>query len=328
MRKHRLTFWLVLIIAAVGIYTLFNFRLFSGEHQEERNVTVILKTLNVRLDFWQAVSQGAEAAAKEIGIRLSVDGPLSEDDAEGQLRLLEEAIERKPQAIVIAPIADKRMPEAFAKAREAGIQLVIINDSPDAAPAPAIVTTDHGKAGRLAGEAAIEATEGHPLIAVIGDEESSAVTEERLKGLRHALAGYPESVVGTYYADNAEDRAYAIVMELLRRGEPINAIIALNEPASQGAAAVLKELNKATEIKLIGFDSTSDEVQLLESGTMAASIVQKPFNMGYLGVKIAQKLMTSGKAEPVTYIDSNVITKENMYTTENQKLLFPFINSK
>lgn len=57
----------------------------------------------------------------------------------------------------------------------------------------------------------------------------------------------------------------------------------------------MKEYNETGAINLIGFDSTSDEVQLLESGIMTASIVQKPFNMGYLGVKAALKLIDGEK---------------------------------
>jgi ribose transport system substrate-binding protein len=328
MLKHRFTLWLVLAIAVIAVYSVFHFKLFTGFTHEDKNVTVILETLNVRYDFWQAVNQGAEAAAKEIGLNLSVEGPLAEDDADTQIEILEAAIERKPQAIVIATIMDDRMPAVLAKAREAGIKLVVINQSPDMKPSPVIVSSNHIESGRLAGQAAIKETNGHPSIAIISDHANSVVSEDRVAGMKLVLAGYNDSWKGPFYAENSEDRAYEIAKQLILADSSINTFITLNGSSSQGVAKALKEQNRTDDVILIGFDSTSDEVQLLEAGIIKASIVQKPFNMGYLGVKTALNLIEGDNADPKIDIESSVITKENMYTTENQKLLFPFINSK
>lgn len=328
MKRQRVTLFFILALVIIAIYSVFNLKLLSSMNEEERSVTVILKSINVRQEFWQAVNKGAEAAAKEMGLDISVDGPLSEEDADTQIRILEAAIERKPQVIVIAPIMDERIWSTLAKARTGGIKLVIMNMSPVMKPSPVVVSSDHIEAGHLAGQTAIEETNGYPVIAIISDNANSNISEERLTGIQLALEGYKDSVLGTYYADDSEQRAYEIANKLLNSGASFNTFITLNESASQGVARVLEEHNKVNDINLIGFDSSSDEVQLIESGVMKASIVQKPFNMGYLGVKTAIKLIDGDKTEPITYIESNVITKENMYTTENQKLLFPFINSK
>lgn len=328
MQKQRLTLWLVLAMIVITIYAVFYFKILSGTTPQEKNVTVILKSLNVRLDFWEAVNKGAEAAAKEMGLHLSMEGPLLEDDATTQIQILESAIKRKPQAIVIAPIMDDRIQLALAKVHAAGIKLVIINTSPDISSSPAVVSSDHVEAGRLAGQTSIEDASGHPVIAIISDHANSTISEERILGIQQTLAGYKDSLIGVYYADNSEDRAYEIAKRLLSSTVPLNTFITLNESASQGVASALKEQDRVSDINLIGFDSSSNEVQLLEAGIMKATIVQKPFNIGYLGVEMALKLIDGNPFDSITYIESNVITKGNMYTTENQKLLFPFINSK
>jgi ribose transport system substrate-binding protein len=328
MRKQRFTIWLILAIFVVGIYSVYYFKLFAGPNIHDNSITVILKSLNVRLDFWQAVNKGAETAAKEVGMELNVLGPLQENDAGEQIRILEEAIEQKPEAIVIAPIMDERIPGILAKARNAGIRLVVIDTPPDMSPMPVVVSNDHVEAGRLAGEASVNATKGLPTVAIISDDPNSKISKERLAGLQEVLNRYDDSVIGVYYASNSEDKAYEIAKRLLANDKPFNALIALNESATIGVAKLLQEQQWAGVIQLIGFDSSVDEIQLLESGTLNAAIVQKPFNMGYLGVKTALKLIDGDKPDPVTYIESNVITQENMYTPENQKLLFPFINNK
>jgi ribose transport system substrate-binding protein len=198
----------------------------------------------------------------------------------------------------------------------------------DLNPPPKVVTNNHVEAGRLAGETSVQETKGHPNIVVISDYVDSAISIERLDGLQQSLKSYEDSLLGVYYSENSEDKAYAIAQELLAGDKPFNTFITLNESATLGVAKVLKEHKKAGTIKLIGFDSSIYGIQLLEEGTLNAAIVQKPYNMGYLGVKTALKLIEGTRTDDITYIESNVITQENMYLPENQKLLFPFIDNK
>lgn len=328
MRKQRYTIWLTLVIIIAAVYSSYYFKLFSVATKHDPSITVVLKSLNVRSDFWQTVSAGAQAAAKEMGLEINVEGPLQDTDIDGQIRVLEEAIERRPRAIVVAPFMDNRMPAILDKIRDAGIRLVVIDTPLEMSPPPVVVSNDHLEAGRLAGQTSIYETKGRPTVAIISDNPQSTISEQRLAGLKHALESYEDSVLGIYYGELSEDKAYEIAKELLAGDKPFNTFITLNESATLGVAKVLKEQHKVGTIKLIGFDSSVYEIQLLEEGVLNAAIVQKPFNMGYLGVKTALKLIESDQTEDITYIESNVITQENMYFPENQKLLFPFINNQ
>ncbi|MNP85086.1 hypothetical protein D3C76_1846650 [compost metagenome] len=58
---------------------------------------------------------------------------------------------------------------------------------------------------------------------------------------------------------------------------------------------------------------------------MLGTVIQKPFTMGYLAVKTALEVVSGHKVAPVMDTGSEFITKENMYTSENEKLMFPFI---
>ena len=46
--------------------------------------------------------------------------------------------------------------------------------------------------------------------------------------------------------------------------------------------------------------------------------------MGYLGVEQAIHVLNGKKAEPKLDSGSKLITKENLYEDENQRLLYPF----
>jgi ribose transport system substrate-binding protein len=63
---------------------------------------------------------------------------------------------------------------------------------------------------------------------------------------------------------------------------------------------------------------------LWNEGFYKLRLFQKPFNMGYLAVKAAIAAVNKISRSVYRY-GSVLITPNNMYLPENQKLLFPFI---
>ena len=114
---------------------------------------------------------------------------------------------------------------------------------------------------------------------------------------------------------------------MLEKNPGINVIAGLNEYSAVGAARAVKDLGLEGKITMVGFDSSIEEIQLLEEGVFKGIIIQKPFNMGYLGVQKAVEIAHGTVVEKDVNSGSELITKDNMYTEENQKLLFHFRES-
>ena len=76
---------------------------------------------------------------------------------------------------------------------------------------------------------------------------------------------------------------------------------------------------------MVAFDSNVVSVGMLETGEVDALIVQNPYAMGYLGVENAYNLINGLQVEKEE-IDTSllIVTKENMYDEESQRLLFSF----
>ena len=98
----------------------------------------------------------------------------------------------------------------------------------------------------------------------------------------------------------------------------------MNEVSTVGAAQALLDAGQAGKVRLLGFDSSLAEIKFIEQGVLAATVVQKPFNMGYLAIRAA--LDAVEKKPRIRFIDTGsvLITAANLYLPENQKLLFPF----
>jgi ribose transport system substrate-binding protein len=82
--------------------------------------------------------------------------------------------------------------------------------------------------------------------------------------------------------------------------------------------------NEKSSIKVYGTGSTSKIISALEEKNINATATQNEFNIGYLGVKAAVDKLEGKKISNST-ISSTIVNTDNMYSKENQRLLFPLI---
>lgn len=57
-------------------------------------------------------------------------------------------------------------------------------------------------------------------------------------------------------------------------------------------------------------------------------VSQKPFNMGYLAVRTAVEAYYGRPVTPYVNTGSELVTRDNMFTREHEKLLFPFADPR
>ncbi|RAR43602.1 substrate-binding domain-containing protein [Paenibacillus sp. MDMC362] len=297
----------------------------SKEEPGTKKVIVGVKALDEN-EFWRVLIEGVHTASREFGVDVSVIGPSQEIEVDMQIQLLEEAVKQKPDAIVLAAGDYNRLVPVAESIRKAGIPLIMIDSAVNGDYAQSLIATDNVNAGQKAGMELSSRLPEHAKVAIISFVQGTSTQIEREQGVRSILEqrGGTE-IVGTYYSEGKEERAYEITKKLLLERPDLNGIVGLNEPSTVGAGRAIRELGLVGKVKLVGFDSSVKEVKLLEEGVLQSTIVQKPFNIGYLGIKTAVSVIEGNKMPPYIYTDSVIINKDNMYTEENQKLLFPFV---
>ncbi|MGK9250615.1 substrate-binding domain-containing protein [Paenibacillus humicus] len=320
MRTKRL--WLPLLLLGFVVLVVWT-GLGRGEASPEDNrIAIIMKTTDANSHYWQTVRSGALAAAKELEVALELSGPLRSIDSDEQARLLEKAIEQRPRAIVLAPIDEDALAPQLEEISRLGIRLIIMDTPLLHHRADSYVSSDHVEEGREAAGILAPGRKTRPVYAFLTSDEKSPVAMQRRNGVLEALPAGSAYNLGMINVGKSEEQAYRTVKSLTVAYPGMNGIIALTDIGVAGAAKALKETGLSGSVKLIGFDSSVPEIQLLEQGAMHALIVQNPFNMGFLGVQAA--LDSSGGSATVD-IPSATITRANMYAPENQKLLFPFV---
>ncbi len=292
--------------------------------EEKKEIVLVLKVIDSSNDFWTAIIQGAEMAAREYGANLTVMGPNAETKYEEQGKMIEEAIAMNPDAIALAPSSFTETQEHARKIEAAGIPLVLVDSVMEEEMGSCIVATDNIEAGRKMGQYILEHFKNIAEIGIVGHVQGVSTAVEREAGLREGLGEFEKKVVDIVFCDSDYRKAYLITKDMLKRYPDINVIVGLNEYSSVGAARAVNDLGLKGEVRMIGFDSSMKEVEYLEDGTFEAMVVQKPLNMGYLCIEKTMQLLNKEKISEVVDSGSVLITKNTMYTEENQKLLFPF----
>ena len=273
-------------------------------------VTVVAKSRES--EFWKAVLSGAEAAATEYNMQLTVLAPDDEENYDAQNQLIEKAVEDGAQAIVFSAIDYEANAEAIA----------VHSDQ-----VAAYIGSDNYGAGRLAARSALEGTEGKLCVGLINYEVNGANGRDREQGARDTFAdsGRAEVVTSMQTHPNAAS-AHSDALRMLQQHPEINVLVAFNEATAVGAVQAVQEMGRVDDLWLVAFDSNVQTIDALQSGAVDALIVQNTYSMGYFGVESAYKLLAGqgGSVEKSNITAVRVITRDNMFAIDKQKALFPF----
>jgi ribose transport system substrate-binding protein len=292
--------------------------------QEKRtHIKVIVKKKDAA--YWTVVKMGADAAAKEFDVDVDFDGPADEKDIDGQIRMVEEAITARADAIVLGASDYNKLVDVAEKAVDAGIPVVVIDSDIHSDRTVCFIGTDNVDAGRMLGRTLIEKVGEECSIAVMSFVKGAASSDQRDEGLYETIRQYGSvRVLSSEYCYSDEAVAEKLTGELVYKYPGLDAIICTNAYGTTGTARAIDKLGKAEKIKVIGFDSTPEEIRFMEKDVVQSLVVQNPFSMGYLGVKRALDALHGKTVEKRINTGSKAIDKNNMYDPENEKLLFPF----
>lgn len=292
-----------------------------GEREEIKEIAVIVKATDS--DFWRRVKDGVNAAATEYNVNVTFSGPDSEEDYLTQNSLIVSAVARGADALVISAIDYERTADAVDAAAAAGVKIVMIDSGVDSDKPECFIGTDNPGAGRLSGESAMSLS-GNPVIGIVNCESASENLSEREKAFREYVREKGGKIVGEVSVASDTESAKKGASELLSAHPEINVIVGFNEWTTLGIGYAIREKGLADKVSAVGFDNNLVSVGMLETGEMDVLLVQNPFAIGYLGVQSAVGLLLGGKVESLTSTATSVITRENMFEGENQRILFRF----
>ena len=297
-----------------------------GQEAETQKTRVAMIVKSTESAFWKSVFAGAGAAATEYNINVSFDGPAAEEDYETQNEMVRRAMDDGVDVIIFSAVDYNANAEIIDQAAQRGIKIIVIDSDVNSSQVSCRIGTNNLQAGIKAAEAALATDDEELYIGIVNYDVNSANGQQRALGFRQTVEQDPrvKNITTINVLSTTED-ARAGAKEMLLSDSRINVVVTFNEWTSLGVGWAIRDLNRADRIQVVAFDSNVVSVGMLETGEVDALIVQNPYAMGYLGVETAANLMNGQTGGPsVVDTATTIVTRENMYEPESQKILFSF----
>lgn len=269
----------------------------SGLAHAQDSFTIGIVEQQLANPFFTKLQQAAVARAQEHGLKTMTAESSVAGDSASQVNAIENMINQGVKGIVLDPANATALVDVVTKARDAGIIVVTTNTSLEpATAADASFETDNLAAGELIGGWAKARLGSEPAhVAMLdydlADKTAKARHDGFLKGFGIA-EGAPE-IAGTALTQANVETGQSSMENLLTAHPEINVLYTINEPAAQGADLAIKQMG--AKVIATSIDGSCSGVRSVADGTIGATVMQFPANMGNLAVDAIVEAVKTGK---------------------------------
>lgn len=306
-----------LMLAVVMCLSLFSF---ASAESGDAEIAIVLKTLGN--PFWETMKTGIEAKAAELGVKVDIFAANSEDDVEGQLTILENAVSKGYKAIGVAPLSPTNLNNVIAQAMQDGIYVVNIDEKVDVDALKALggnvmgfVTTDNVAVGKLAGADICAKLPDGGEVAIIEGKAGNASGLDRRNGAQAAFDEQANiTLVESQPADWDRTKAYDVATNYITKHPDLKAIYCCNDTMAMGALEAVKAAG--ADIMVYGTDGNDDAVAAVQAGELAGTVAQDPAGIGARALEMLVDMIKNATPidmaadVPVEYVSAQLITKE------------------
>jgi ribose transport system substrate-binding protein len=241
---------------------------------------------NVQLPYWQTVANGFNKAAAAYNVQAKVTGPQSYDPV-AELDALRKAVGERPAGILISVADVSTLEREIDSAIREGIPVITVDSDAPATRRLYFIGTNNIEAGRLGGARLVDKLSGKGNVAFFTIPGQSNL-EDRLAGFRQILSAQPGiKIVQTIDikgdAKTASDQATLLMAKT--GTQKIDAFVCLEAISGKPVADAVKAA-KVTDRTVISWDTDEGTLNAVRDGTIDATIAQKPYTMGFFGLKL------------------------------------------
>ena len=252
-----------------------------------------------------------KAKAESLGMEVTVQA--AGVDAALQARQFDDGVARKFDLIIVQPVSEQAIVPALARAKEAGIPVIISNNSPkDGTEAlyQTFVGQDQNEMGRIVGRQIVksfkESGREGGKVALITGALTEGLGPRRLAGIKEAIAVNPKiEIVAVEDARWDTATGERIAGQLFARFAAQGGLDGVYGMADNLALATIKAAEAAgiplgsgpKQLLVFGGNCQKEGIDALKAGKMVSSVSQIPT---YVGEKLADAAndIFSGKTLP------------------------------
>jgi ribose transport system substrate-binding protein len=277
---------------------------------QKPKVALVMKSL--ANEFFLTMEDGAKAYQIEhsADFDLVSNGIKDESDTANQIRIVEQMIVSKVDALVIAPADSKALVPVIKKAMDAGIKVVNIDNQldPDVLKSKKLqvpfVGPDNRKGAKLVGDYLAQQLKAGDQVGIIEGVPTTTNAQMRTAGFRDAMDAAQMKIVSVQSGNWEIDKGNAVASAMLNEYPDLKALLAGNDSMALGAVSAVRAAGKAGKVQVVGYDNINAIKPMLKDGRVLATADQFAARQAVFGIETALKLV---RGEPSGADDKGVI---------------------
>lgn len=270
----------------------------------------------IGIPYFTAMEQGGKEAAERFGVEFMYVGATTASAPE-QVRLMDNLIRQKVDAISISVLDSASINPVIKKAREAGIAVYTSDsDSPDSERQVYVAQALDDELGYTLIDRLVLQMGGEGKIGIVSGESTAtnlnSWIEFMKKRVQEKYAPKVEIVDIRYTTGGSSEDALRQATELMTKYPDIKGLVAVASTTVPGVAQAVQQAGKAGKVAVIGYGSPNTVRQFIKDGIMKESILWDPKALGYLtvwagiqlveGKPFQERNTVPGMKEPVRYL--------------------------
>jgi ABC-type sugar transport system substrate-binding protein len=272
--------------------------------------------------FNQMITEGLEAKGAKVTLLEN------NFDAALQVQQFNQAVQQKPDLILLEATDTKSMVPAINRAKQAGVPVINLDGRAEPAVEPQLassVLADNEKLGEFAAQNIIEGLKEEGLdkanVAVITGTKASYITQDRMKGFDKVMATAPQYKVvevedGNWDAVKSGKIAQELFAKYANKGG-IQAALGMADyqavPIIQAAKqAGLKVGVKDKGLIVTGSNCTKAGIDAIKAGTLYGTATEDPVNQGKATADWAAKFLAGEQLPKTILVPQDRVTTANV----------------
>ncbi|MNM99594.1 D-ribose transporter subunit RbsB [compost metagenome] len=322
--KKTVAFIILFLLLIISFSVLLDDTLSNQKNRKIHNISLITSGRNN--ESLMIMKQGVDQAASELNIDVSFINLSQDNNIDEQKELIDREIKNGADAIILSPVDYEKMANTVEEAMKK-VPIILIESNVDLEKTPPTIWNDNYELGELLGEQMIEMGDMGKKVAIIKNNLECKSIADRYEGFMSVMNKINNTYLFWEIPNESQANYYTEIKKLLENND-VDVVVTLSTGMLEYVAEVKKDSNiidnEKSSIKVYGTGSTSKIISALEEKNINATATQNEFNIGYLGVKAAVDKLEGKKISNST-ISSTIVNTDNMYSKENQRLLFPLI---
>lgn len=309
MKKDKKMF--IFIEVVLGTMVLFLAFLMLREKNVDKSYQISVIVENADDTQWSAFKYGLKMAAEDKGaemVMVSTGASLSQEE---EKKLIEEEIKNGADGVIVQPVSGEDTQQML---KEVGnkAEIMLVDDILSGIEKFPVIQPDAYAIGKTLVEELLKDYGGNlegKTLGILNGKEGLKSSAEKEKGFIEALQGTGAEIVwsDTQITENMPD---------------VDFVIALDDNSLR-AAGEMAAANNLHGAIVYGIGNSTQSVYYLDMGIAECLVIPDTFNVGYQSLtELVNKLEKAFYEYENQEIPYTVMRKENMFSKENQEVIF------